>query len=46
MHDTFIVNKSNDEIELLRQAGELASDGHVFVMQNFKPGMNESHVSS
>ena len=40
------VNKSNDEIELLRQAGELASDGHVFVMQNFKPGMNESHVSS
>jgi Xaa-Pro aminopeptidase len=40
------VRKTADEVALLKQVGQLASDGHIFVMRNLKPGMSESHVQS
>jgi Xaa-Pro dipeptidase len=40
------VHKTSDDLDLLRQVGKLGCEGHIFVMQNMKPGMSESHVQS
>ena len=40
------IRKTEDELVMLRQVGELGSEAHCFVMQNMKPGMSEAHIQS
>ena len=38
------VRKTPEEFELLREAARIGSEAHVFVMQNVRPEINESHI--
>ena len=38
--------KSEDEAELMRQAGEISAQGHVRAMQSCKPGMTEYQLEA
>ena len=38
------LKKSEDEILLLKEAARIGSEAHVFVLQNVKAGINESHI--
>ena len=41
-----LVRKTPDEQNLLREAARIGSSAHVFVMQNARPDMNESHIQT
>lgn len=40
------LHKSEEELILLREAARIGSEAHVFVLQNVKPGINESHIQT
>ena len=40
------LHKSEEEMTLLREAARIGSGAHVYVLQNVKPGINESHIQT
>lgn len=40
------LHKTEDEIELMRTAGEIAAEAHILAMQKVQPGMNELQVEA
>ena len=40
------LHKTDDEIELMAKAGEIAAEAHILAMQECKPGMNELQIES
>ncbi len=40
------LHKTEEEVELMARAGEIAAEAHILAMQNCKPGMNESQIES
>lgn len=46
LYNELMVKKTSEEIQLMKEAARIGSGAHVFVMQNSRPGMNESHIQS
>jgi Xaa-Pro aminopeptidase len=40
------LHKTEEEIELMRKAGEIAAEAHILAMRSVRPGMNESQVEA
>ena len=40
------LHKTDEEVELMQKAADLAVDAHVLAMKSTKPGMNESEIES
>jgi Xaa-Pro dipeptidase len=40
------VIKTEEEVDLMRNTAKVASNAHVFVMKNIKPGMTETHMQT
>ena len=40
------LHKTDEEIELMHKAGEIAAEAHILAMQACKPGMNESQIEA
>lgn len=40
------LHKTDEEIELMKKAGEIAAEAHILAMRSVKPGMNEYQVEA
>lgn len=40
------LHKTEDEVEMMQRAADIAAEAHVLAMKNVKPGMNEYQVES
>ena len=40
------LHKTEEEIELMEKAAEIAAEAHILAMKNCKPGMNEAQIES
>jgi Xaa-Pro aminopeptidase len=40
------LHKTEEEVELMQKAGDIAAEAHVLAMQATKPGMNESQIEA
>ena len=46
LYNEVMLKKTDDELTLLKEAARIGSEAHIFVMQNVRPEMNESHIQT